>query len=66
MTKIQKIEQEVKSLNSKELAEFRNWFVGFDSAAWDAQIEADAERGRLDLLAHEALEEHERGQSKAL
>ena len=66
MKKIQKIEQDVKSLNSKEPAEFRDWFFGFDAAAWDTQFEADAASGRLDSLAREALEQHERSQSKAL
>lgn len=66
MTKIQTIENEVKSLNSEELAEFRNWFLEFDSEAWDDQVEGDAHSGKLDQLAQEALEEHERGESKAL
>jgi hypothetical protein len=66
MTKIQIIEKEVKSLNSEELAEFRDWFLEFDSEAWDDQIENDAHSGKLDRLAQEALEEHKRGESKAL
>jgi hypothetical protein len=66
MTKIQKIEKEVKSLSPKELAEFRDWFQEFDASAWDAQLEADARGGKLDRLADEALAEHGRGESKAL
>jgi hypothetical protein len=66
MTKVQIIEKEVKSLSRKELAEFRDWFLEFDSEAWDAQIERDAHTGKLDRLAQEALEQHERGESKAL
>lgn len=66
MTKIQIIEKEVKSLNKKELAEFRDWFQEFDAEAWDAQIEQDAQVGKLDEIAQEALDEHERGESRAL
>ena len=66
MTKVQTIEEEVKSLNKKELAEFRNWFQEFDSEKWDVQIEQDATSGKFDQLAQEALKEHERGESKAL
>jgi hypothetical protein len=66
MTKVQTIEKEVQSLNQKELSEFRNWFQEFDSEVWDAQIEEDAQSGKLDKIAQEALEEHERGESKGL
>ena len=64
MTKVQIIEKEVKSLNHKELAEFRDWFQEFDSKAWDAQIEQDAFSGKLDKIAQDALAEHQRGESK--
>jgi len=66
MTKVRDIDDEVKSSNNEELIEFRNWFLEFDSHAWDAQIERDAHTGKLDRLAQKALEEHERGESKAL
>lgn len=66
MMKVQIIEKEVQSLNKKELAEFRNWFQEFDSAAWDAQIEQDARSGKFNHIAQEALDEHKRGESKAL
>ena len=66
MTKVQTIEKEVKSLNRDELAEFRDWFLEFDAEAWDAQIERDAGSGKLDKIAQEALDEHKRGESKAL
>ena len=66
MTKVQIIEKEIKSLNKEELAEFRDWFLEFDSEAWDAQIGRDAHSGKLDRLAQEALEQHERGESKAV
>lgn len=66
MTKIQKIEKEVKSLSQKELAKFRDWFFEFDASAWDAQFEADVRAGKFNRLADEALEQHGRGESKVL
>ena len=66
MRKVQIIEKEVKSLNEKELAEFRNWFQEFDSEEWDAQIKQDATSGQFDQLAQEALKAHERGESTTL
>src|SRR3972149_8872249 len=66
MTKIEKLEHEVRSLSPKELANFRRWFAEFDAAQWDAQIERDAGDGRLDSLANEALAEHQAGRSRKL
>jgi hypothetical protein len=56
--KIEKIEQEVQALSPEELAQFRAWFLEYDWAAWDRQIERDAQAGRLDDLATEALRDH--------
>ncbi len=61
MNKVKAIEQAVQHLPSEELAEFRRWFLEFDEAAWDAQIEADAAAGKLDALAKEALAEYDSG-----
>ena len=50
MTRIE-IERAIEQLSSEELAKFRRWFLEFDAAAWDAQIEADAAAGKFDALA---------------
>lgn len=55
MSTIQEIERAVSSLSQEELSEFRAWFLEFDAAAWDRQIEKDVSAGRLDALADEAL-----------
>lgn len=57
MSTIQEIERAVVGLSPDELAEFRAWFLEFDAAAWDRQLEQDAAAGRLDELANEALED---------
>ena len=61
MSKIEKIEQEIQALSPEELAQFRAWFLEYDWAIWDRQIERDAEAGRLDDLATRALRDHTAG-----
>ena len=56
MSKVEAVEREVQSLSASELAAFRQWFLEFDAAAWDQQIEKDAQSGKLDRLADDALQ----------
>jgi hypothetical protein len=55
MSTVREIENAVRGLSPEELAAFRAWFIFFDAEAWDQQFEQDAESGRLDQLADEAL-----------
>jgi hypothetical protein len=64
MSTITEIERAVQQLPPEELAEFREWFAEFDAASWDRQFEQDATAGRLDALAHEALEDLRSGRCK--
>jgi hypothetical protein len=48
------------------LAEFSRWFARFNEAVWDAQIEADADAGKLNQLATEALAEYNNGTAREL
>lgn len=66
MDKVEKIEQEVQALSPAELAQVRAWFLEYDGAAWDRQLERDAQAGRLDDLAAEALRGHAAGKTKPL
>ena len=66
MGKIEKIEQDVQALSPDELAKFRAWFLEYDWAAWDRQLERDAQAGRLDDLAARALRDHEAGKTTPL
>lgn len=66
MTKIEKLERDVRSLTKSELANFRAWFAEFDAAEWDRQIETDAASDKLDRLADEALADHAAGRSRKL
>jgi hypothetical protein len=66
MSRVERIEGQVKSLSIEELKDFRDWFARFDAEVWDAQIEADATNGKLQSLAERALRDHESGRSTIL
>lgn len=66
MTKVERIEQEVRQLSEKELASFRAWFSEFDASSWDREFESDAATGRLDVRADAALADHAAGRSRKL
>ena len=51
MGTVKAIEKAVESLPPMEVAEFRQWFFGFDGTVWDRQFERDAGSGKLDGLA---------------
>lgn len=63
MSKLKTIEEKIRALSPEELAEFRRWFVAFDAAAWDRQLERDVKAGKLDAIADEALRDHAAGKS---
>ena len=60
------IEHAIEQLSPEELPKFRRWFLEFDAAAWDAQIEADAAAGKFDALAEEALAEYRSGKAREI
>lgn len=66
MGKVEKIEQEIQALSPDELAQLRAWFLEYDWAAWDRQIERDVQAGRLDDLADKALRDHRSGKTTPL
>ena len=66
MSRVERIEGQVKSLSLDELRAFRDWFARFDAEAWDEQIEVEAKNGKLRSLAERALHDHESGRSTAL
>lgn len=66
VSKVESLEREVAKLTPQELAAFREWFANYDADAWDLQIESDVKAGKLDRLAAEALESHDRGETKGV
>jgi len=66
MSRVEKIENQIKELSQDELTALREWFAAFDGDAWDRQMEADISAGKLDNLAERALRDHEAGRSTKL
>ena len=66
MSTASEIERAIEQLPPAELAKLREWFAAFDGERWDRQFEADAQAGRLDTLADEALDDFRNGQSRKL
>ena len=66
MSDVKALENAVKALPPRDLAEFRRWFAEFDLAAWDEKIESDLLSGRLDTLLAEATKDYASGEHKSL
>jgi hypothetical protein len=66
MTTTEDIEKAVEQLAPRELARFRAWFEAFDAQQFDAAIGRDAQAGKLDAHADEAVAEHRAGRSREL
>jgi hypothetical protein len=54
---LSEIKTAVRELSPKELAELAAFIAKQDNAAWDKQMEADANGGKLDFLFEEAERE---------
>lgn len=66
MGEIEKLEQRIENLPPEELAKFRAWFTEFDAQAWDRQIAADLESGKLNKLINEGRAEFKAGKAREL
>lgn len=60
------LENAVAKLAPDDLARFRAWFDEFDATRFDQKIERDANSGKLDRLAGEALEDFRSGRVSEL
>lgn len=66
MSRVEQVEEAIQALDPEELAEFRAWFAEYDWGVWDQQLERDANTGKLDRLADEALGDHAVGNTTPL
>ncbi|HEY4775255.1 MAG TPA: hypothetical protein VIH40_10600 [Xanthobacteraceae bacterium] len=66
MSTVEEIEQAIAKLAPRDLDRLRAWFEEFQAARFDETIERDAEAGKLDRAADEALAAHRRGRSREL
>jgi hypothetical protein len=53
---IEDIEETVAGLPPEQYAEFRAWFEAFEADRLDRKIERDAQAGKLDRLADQAID----------
>ncbi|MBX7158447.1 MAG: hypothetical protein K1X66_08700 [Verrucomicrobiae bacterium] len=61
MSTIQELESAVTRLSPTQYNEFRHWLKEYDNKLWDKEMKEDAESGRLDALAAEALDDLKKG-----
>jgi len=66
MTTIEEIEEAVAALSPADLSRFSAWFAEFAAEVWDEQIAADAQGGRLNALADDALKSLHEGRCTEL
>jgi hypothetical protein len=60
------IEKAIEQLSPAELARFRAWFERFEADRFDQAVANDAQGGRLDSFAEEALTEYRAGRTRDL
>jgi hypothetical protein len=66
MTTVDDIKEAVSKLAPGELARFRAWFEAFEEGRFDQKIERDAEAGKLDKLAEQALTDFRQGRAREI
>ena len=66
MTKLEKIENEIRALSSDEFKSLTEWMDEERARLWDEQIARDALAGRLDAVIAEARADIKAGRVKPL
>ena len=61
MTQVELLEKHIAELDDDSFSKLREWFIEFEQARWDKQLEDDSNAGKLDFLINAALAEHEAG-----
>ncbi len=61
---IVEIKKAIECLSEKERCELNAWLQNWTSDAWDRQMEADAQSGKLDSLALEGEEALSKGECR--
>jgi hypothetical protein len=63
---LHELEAAVTDLPAEDLAAFARWFEDYLADAWDRQIGADIQEGRLDEIGRQADADFEAGRCKPL
>lgn len=63
---VEEIERAIEKLGARELDRLRVWFEEYQAARFDEKIERDAEAGKLDRLAEQAIDDFRKGRAREL
>ncbi len=66
MAELDDIEQAVSRLSAADFRKFRDWFEKLEAERFDERIERDANAGKLDGLADEAIEDSRAGRTREI
>jgi hypothetical protein len=66
MTTVEDIEKAIQKLGAGEFNRLRAWFEEYQAARFDEKIARDAEAGKLDRLAEEAVADFRKGRAREL
>jgi hypothetical protein len=66
MTKLEKIKQQIQTLDPKDVWTLSTWLNEYTNELWDQQMEADVKAGRLDKLAEQARKDIAEGKTRPL
>ena len=66
MTKLEKLEAEIKKLSPEEVRKLSDWLSELHAEQWDEQLAHDAQSGKLDSLIEEAKTDIAAGRVKPL
>jgi hypothetical protein len=63
---IEDLEKAIAGLPPDQYADFRTWFDAFDADRFDHKIEPDAQAGKLDRIADQAIDDLRKGRTREL
>jgi hypothetical protein len=66
MTTVEDIEKAIQKLGATEFDRLRAWFEDYQAARFDEKIARDAEAGKLDRLAGQAVADFRKGHAREL
>jgi hypothetical protein len=66
MTTVEDIEKAIEQLGAREFDRLRAWFEEYQAARFDEKIERDAQAGKLDHLAEQAIVDFRKGRAREL
>jgi hypothetical protein len=66
MTTVEDIEKAIERLAPREFDRLRAWFEDYQAARFDERIAHDAQAGKLDGLAEQAIADFRKGRAREL